>query len=66
MVNIKSTILLSIIPFINYTLIFEGIVNGSADLLQVILMFGSTIVIICVLLGVIIKQYKSEKVLFSN
>ncbi len=66
MVNIKSTILLSMIPFVNYTLIFDGIINGNADILQVILMFVSTIVIIGIVLGIIIKQYKSEKVLFSN
>lgn len=66
MIDIQSTTLLSMIPFVNYTLIFDGIINGNADILQVILMFVSTIVIICVLLGVIIKQYKSEKVLFSN
>lgn len=66
MIDIQSTTLLSMIPFINYTLIFDGIINGNADILQVILMFVSTIVIIGIVLGIIIKQYKSEKVLFSN
>ena len=66
MIDIQSSTLLSMIPFINYTLIFDGIINGNADILQVILMFVSTIVIIGIVLGIIIKQYKSEKVLFSN
>ena len=66
MIDIQSTTLLSMIPFVNYTLIFDGIINGNADILQVILMFVSTIVIIGIVLGIIIKQYKSEKVLFSN
>ena len=62
MIDIQSTTLLSMIPFVNYTLIFDGIINGNADILQVILMFVSTIVIIGIVLGIIIKQYKSEKV----
>ena len=66
MIDIQSSTLLSMIPFVNYTLIFDGIINGNADILQVILMFVSTIVIIGIVLGIIIKQYKSEKVLFSN
>ena len=66
MIDIQSTTLLSMIPFVNYTLIFDGIINGNADILQVILMFVSTIVIIGIVLGIIIKQYKSAKVLFSN
>ena len=66
MIDIQSTTLLSMIPFVNYTLIFDGIINGNADILQVILMFVSTIVITGIVLGIIIKQYKSEKVLFSN
>ena len=66
MIDIQSSTLLTMIPFINYTLIFDGIINGNADILQVILMFVSTIVIIGIVLGIIIKQYKSEKVLFSN
>ena len=63
MIDIQSTTLLSMIPFVNYTLIFDGIINGNADILQVILMFVSTIVIIGIVLGIIIKQYKSAKVL---
>ena len=66
MVGLQTTPLLSIIPFINYTMIFTDIAAGNIDLLNISLMAISTIVYIAVIFTYIIKQYKSEKVLFSN
>lgn len=66
MINIKTTALYALIPFLNYTLIFTDITNGSINYLYIILMLISTIIVILSVLVVIIKQYKSEKVLFSN
>ena len=66
MIEIKSTYLLSIIPFINYSLLFNDITKGNVDIISVILMIISTIVITGLVLTIIIKQYKSEKVLFTN
>ena len=66
MVGLQTTPLLSIIPFINYTMIFTDIAAGNIDLLNISLMAISTIVYIVVIFTYIIKQYKSEKVLFSN
>lgn len=66
MVELKTTALLSIIPFLNYTLIFTDITSGELNGLHIALMLLSTIVIIGVVLWVIIKQYKSEKVLFNH
>lgn len=62
--NVKSSCLLSMIPFINYTLLFDDVTKGSFSVLNIMLMFLSTFIIIALMLSIIIKQYKSEKVLF--
>ena len=66
MMGIQGSPILSIIPFINFTVIFTDISNGKTDLLNIALMAISTIIYITIVLKVIIKQYKSEKVLFSK
>ena len=64
MAGISSSPILSLVPFLNYTLLFQDIVVGNIDIVNILLMSLSTIVIITLVLVVIIKQYKSEKVLF--
>ena len=66
MVEVTGTPLISIIPFLNYTVIFTDINNGNIDILNIVLMLISTIIYISIVLTYIIKQYKSEKVLFSR
>ena len=66
MMGITTTPILSIVPFINFTLIFTDINNGTIDLLNIALMAISTIVYISLVFAHIIKQYKSEKVLFAK
>ena len=66
MVGIESTPILSIVPFLNFTLIFTDVSNGNINLLNIALMAVSTIFYIIVILRLIIKQYKSENVLFSK
>ena len=66
MIDIETTTVLSLVPFLNFTLLFEDITNGNINYLNILLMLISTIVIIVAVLRLIIKQYKSEKVLFSN
>ena len=63
MISLKSSLLLSFVPCLNFVLLFQDLMNGSLNILYLIVMFISTIVIIAVLLGVIIKQYKSEKII---
>ena len=65
MVGITTTNLYACIPFLNFTLIFTDITNGNINYLHILLMLLSTIIIIAIVLKIIIKQYKSEKVLFS-
>jgi len=66
MINVESSTLLSLVPFLNFSLLFTDISNGTINYINIFLMLLSTIVIIGVVLGIIIKQYRSEKVLFSN
>lgn len=66
MLNIKTTTLLSLVPFLNFSLLFSDIINSDVNYLNIILMILSTIIIITIVLALIIKQYKSEKVLFSK
>ncbi len=64
MINISTTPLFSIIPFLNYTMIFTDLTNGNIDVLNIVLMLVSTFVYMIILLKLMIKQYRSEKVLF--
>lgn len=66
LIDIKSTLLLSIVPFLNYVLLFKDIVSGKTNYINILLMVASTILIIIIVLYIIIKQYKSEKVLFAK
>ena len=63
--NLKTTPLYSMIPFLNLNLIFSDTVKGEFDIINIGLMIISTIIIITLLLSFIIKQYKSEKTLFG-
>ena len=66
MMGITTTPILSIVPFLNFTLIFTDINNGTINLLNIVLMAISTIIYISLVFAHIIKQYKSEKVLFAK
>ena len=66
MISITTIPLLSVVPFLNYSLIFTDINAGNVNWLNIALMIISTFIYIAIVLGYIIKQYKSEKVLFSK
>lgn len=63
--DIKTNFLISITPFINYIQIYNNINKNNYNYLYIISMFISTILLITIVLYIIIKQYKSEKVLFN-
>lgn len=65
MIGITTTNVYACIPFLNYTLIFTDIMSGNINFIHILLMLVSTIIIIAVVLKIIIKQYKSERVLFG-
>ncbi len=64
MINMQTNNLLAFVPFLNMTMIFTDINNGIYNVLQIFIMFVSSIVYIAIIMYIIIKQYKSEKVLF--
>ncbi len=64
MINITTNNLIAFIPFLNMTMIFTDINNGIYNILHILIMLISSIVYIAIIMYVIIKQYKSEKVLF--
>ena len=66
MIEITTTPLIAIIPFLNFTTIFTDITAGNINILHILLMVISTIIYISIVLYYIIKQYKSEKVLFAK
>ncbi len=65
MIGITTTNMYACIPFLNYTLIFTDITSGNINFIHILLMLISTVIIIIVILKIIIKQYKSERVLFG-
>ena len=66
MVGVKSSTLLSIVPFLNFSLVFNDISVGIINYLEIFLMFISTIIYIVIVIWFIVKSYKSEKILFND
>lgn len=66
MIDISNNALLSLIPFINFSMIFTDVTNNNLNIFYLILMLLSTIAIITIVITYIIKQYKSEKILFNE
>ena len=66
MIGITTTPLISVIPFLNFTTIFTDITAGNINVLHFFLMMLSTVIYISIVFYYIIKQYKSEKVLFAK
>jgi len=65
MIGIKTNTLLSIVPFLNFSLVLNDISVGIINYLEISLMFISTIIYIVIVIWLIVKQYKSEKILFN-
>ncbi|MBP5684195.1 MAG: ABC transporter permease [Bacilli bacterium] len=61
----KSTLVTSIIPFVNIHFIFDDVISGKYNMFYVFVMILSTIIFIVAILSLIIKQYKREETLFS-
>ena len=64
--DVKSNLITSIIPFVNFSLLYKELQDGVINYLYIFMMIVSSIVIVFVLLSFIIKLYKKEKVLFSE
>ena len=66
MLNMNNSLALSLIPFLNFSLIIKDVTSNNLNYLYLITMFISTLIFIILVISYIIKQYKSEKVLFSD
>ena len=66
MMNIKTTYVLALVPFLNSSLVFREITDGNINITHILLMIISSIIFIVLVLKLIVKQYKSEKVLFNE
>lgn len=66
MVGIKTTPVLFLVPFLNFFLILNDIASGIIQLGPILLVISSTILYTALVIWYIIKQYKSEKVLFTT
>lgn len=62
--EVENSFVLSIIPVIGQSMLLNDLFSGSVNLLNVLAMFVSSIIFIVILITIISKQYKSEKVLF--
>lgn len=66
--KINLTPVLSMVPMINHTMLLKTVfcgTLGSSDIINILIMFVSTIVYSFIIIKLISRQYKSEKVLFS-
>lgn len=66
MLNVKNSLLLSLIPFVNYGLVLDDVIRGHVNYLYLFTMLVSTIFFIIIIINYVGKQYKSEKILFTN
>ena len=64
MAGVSNSLIKSAIPFLNFTMIYEDVLDGKNCLINILIMIISSIVIIYILVKTNIKKYKSEKVLF--
>lgn len=55
-----------LIPVCNYSESLLKIFNGNINIMNIMIVFISSIVYIAIIISIIIRQYKEEKVLFAN
>ncbi len=66
MLDTKFGIYVNIIPILNHSFVINDIFSGKIDIFNILIVIISSIIYTCLLIFIIIKQYKSEKILFSN
>lgn len=64
--DIKINNLFSIIPIINHTLLINDIFTGKINIINILLMFLSTIIYIIIIIKFLTKIYRREKILFAT
>lgn len=66
MLDVKLGSYLALIPILNHSFVLNDIFAGNISAVNIILVVVSSIVYSLILVWVIIKEYKSEKMLFSS
>jgi sodium transport system permease protein len=62
----KSESVMYLVPIYNFTLIMKDLLSFNFNLLNYLFVIGSSVVLISLLVFVLIKMFKNEKVLFSK
>ena len=65
MIQVDNNVLYSLIPFLNFSMILNDLSVGIIDINCVLAMIVSSVFFIGIVISYIIRQYKTEKVLFS-
>lgn len=65
MVNLENSFLYSMIPFLNFSMILNDLSVGIINYSCILAMIVSSILFIFLVIWYIVRQYKTEKVLFS-
>lgn len=65
MVSFDAPRLLYIVPILSHTNILMELYSGTCNYVNLLLTIGSTLVYVCLILYVLVKKFKSEKVLFG-
>ena len=65
MVSFDAPRLLYIVPILSHTNILMELYSGTCNYVNLLLTIGSTLVYVCFILYVLVKKFKSEKVLFG-
>ena len=63
--DFKANMVYYAIPILNYTTILMDLYTGTFEYVNLFITFLSTIISICVVLYILLKTFKSEKVLFG-
>lgn len=66
LLDVKLGGYLVFIPLINHSFVLEDIFAGNIDILNILIIVGTSIIYSLVLVWIIVKQYKSEKILFGT
>ena len=66
LLDVKLGGYLIFMPLINHSFVLNDIFSGNINFINILIIVGLSIIYSLVLVGIIIKQYKSEKILFGS
>ena len=66
MLEIKLSNYLVFVPLINHNFVINDIFAGNIDIVNILVIIVSSILYSLILVWIIVKEYKSEKILFGS